>query len=451
MTKKKWALVILCLLLLTGYYKLFYKTYSEKAVAKNADCIAVFDVKRIINTLLWNLITTPSQWKNPSFFSSGKDSVSLDDMVKLPDYIFVFHTAGQPANAWYTVAEIKDADDFSIGLQQYYFQKEDDLYISKKYGIVLLQNGNHLLIGNLAVKDKNYLRQTATELFVHKQYCNRQILEKNVSIKSHLSVQIKTDDRIQENHFIAADFDKEKITVTASLPWKVDADYVVNNFVYNDSSLCTLVFTQPYSKYTDVHSFLPDSSRAVISKAVNFNIDSFILPTNNHYQLDVEGIYSRMDSAVSYSYDDNFNPVKKVVANIVEEPAFNFSVQGNDVNKIYQYWKFNDKLEATSAGELFTPMPFVKSYCYVKNEAKLLITSANYKTHTMNKSVSCILFFKLLVTKIPASFMKYLPDEIIKVTKNIASLEVVINNEKGAIVIQAGINKKKNDLPVIEW
>jgi hypothetical protein len=450
MTKKKWALLILCLLLLTGYYKLFYKTYSEKAVAKSADCIAVFDVKRIVNTLLWNLITTPGQWKKPSFFSYGKDSVSLDDMVKFPDYIFIFHTAGQPANAWYIAAEIKDADNFSKGLKQYQFQKEDDLYVSKKYGIVLLQNGAHLLIGNLAVKDKNYMWQTATELFVNKQYCNRQILEKNVSIKSHLSVQIKTDDHM-ENHFIAADFDEDKITVAISLPWKPDTNHPVNNFLYNDSSICTLAFTQPYAEYTGIHSSLTDSSRAAVSKAVNFNIDSLILPTNNYYQLDVEGIYSRMDSAISYSYDDNFNPVKKVVANIVEEPAFNFSVQGNDVNKIYQYWKFNDKLEATSAGELFTPMPFAKSYCAVKNEHELLITSSNYKTHPMNKSVSCILFFKLLVSKIPASLMKYLPDEIIKVAENIASLEVVANNEKGMVIIRASINKKKNDLPVIEW
>ena len=63
MNKKRWALLVLAAILIFGYYKLFYKTYSEKAVAQNADCVVAIDVKRITNTLMWHFITTPSQWK----------------------------------------------------------------------------------------------------------------------------------------------------------------------------------------------------------------------------------------------------------------------------------------------------------------------------------------------------------------------------------------------------
>ena len=85
MSKKKWALVLLAGLLVFGYIKLFYKTYSETSIAKSADCIVVVDVKRIINTVIWNYITTPSQWKIGKLFSKKSDEISLKDMFVLPD------------------------------------------------------------------------------------------------------------------------------------------------------------------------------------------------------------------------------------------------------------------------------------------------------------------------------------------------------------------------------
>ena len=47
--------------------------------------------------------------------------------------------------------------------------------------------------------------------------------------------------------------------------------------------------------------------------------------------------------------------------------------------------------------------------------------------------------------------MKYLPDEVVALTKNMESLELTVNNEKGQIIIHGIFKKKKNDLPIIEW
>ena len=448
MTKKKWALLLLFILLLAGYLKLFYKTYTEITVAKTADCIIALDVKRVTNTFIWNIITTPSQWKFSSTTDDDKDKVSLDDMVKLPDYVFVFHSVNHPVNAWYTVLEIKDKDDFAKGLQQFHFEKKDGLSASKELGIELIQSGDQLLVGNIAVEDKNFIRQIADELFTKKQYAAKDLLKKNIDAESHLSVQIAKNNFLQSECLIAANFDKNKIAASTGFTPKFNTNFAVNNFMYSDSSLCTLAFTQPYSA---IHSLLPDTAWADISKALNFNIDSLLLPTNTRYQLDIAGIYPRVDSAISYTYDDNFNPVEKVVVNTVEEPAFDFIVQGVDVSPVYNYWKINGKLEQTVAGELFTPIPFVKSYCNVKNEKQLAVTSNNYKVALAKHPVQCILFFKLLLTKIPISLMKYLPDEVVALTKNIESLELIVNNEKGQIIIHGSFNKKKNDLPIIEW
>lgn len=448
MTKKNWVLLLLFILLLVGYIKLFYKTYSETTVAKTADYIIALDTKRITNTFIWNIITTPSQWKFSSSSDDDKDKVSLEDMVRLPDYVFVFHSTNHPLNAWYTVLEIKDKDDFAKGLQQFHFEKKDGLSASKELGIEFIQSGDQLLVGNIAVEDKNFIRQIADELFTQKKYAAKDLLKKNIDAASHLSVQITKNNFLQEEWLISANFDKAKIVASTGFTPKFNTNFAVNNFMYSDSSLCTLAFTQPYPA---IHPLLPDSAWADISKVLNFNIDSLLLPTNTRYQLDIQGIYPRVDSAISYAYDDNFKPVEKVVMNTVEEPAFDFTVQGVDVSPVYNYWKSNSKLEQTAAGELFTPIPFVKSYCSIKNETQLAVTSNNYKAAPAKHSVQCILFFKLMLTKIPPSLMKYLPDEAVALTKNMESLELTVNNEKGQIIIHCIFNKKKNDLPIIEW
>ena len=89
MSKKKWLLLLLCILLVFGYIKLFYKTYNENTIPKTADCIIAIDVKRITNTILWNIITTPSQWKLGGVFFGDKEG-RWRDMITIPDYIFLF-------------------------------------------------------------------------------------------------------------------------------------------------------------------------------------------------------------------------------------------------------------------------------------------------------------------------------------------------------------------------
>ncbi len=446
--KKKWTLVILFLLLLAGWYKLFYKSWNNKSVSKNADIIIAIDVKKITNTLIWQFITTPSQWNKVSVFSSSDvETVSWEDMISLPDYVFIFHSKNHPGNAFYAVVEINDKEDFEKGLRQYHFEKTKyGSYISKETGVELLQNGNKLLLANAAIENKLYIQLVAKDLFHTKEYIAEDELKKNIEAVSHLSVQVKKNDFLSENTIIAGNFDKTKIDINADLLPQKKFVFTENIFSYNDTSLLSLGFTQPSS---EVYKLLSIESRASLTRLLNFNIDSMLLPGNTFYQLAISGIKQRADSAVSYTYDDNFNPVEKKIADTLLEPAYHFTIAGKDADKVYNFWNANGKLEQTDEGKLFTLVPFVKSYCNFLPEL-VTVSPHNYSAPPKNKTTEAILFFNLLFSKIPPELVKYFPQAIQNGISNIESVNVIAQKNNAHLKVRCIINKKKVDLPWVE-
>jgi hypothetical protein len=447
MNKKKWALLVLCVLLVFGYIKLFYKTYSETAVAKSADCIITLDVKRITNTIIWNFITTPSQWKTPAVSKGGKAEVSWKDMVEVPDYIFAFHIKSQPVNVWHTVLQIKDENDFAKGLERYRFKKiNTDEYESKETGVHILKKENNILVSNTTA-DNNYAVQVGNELFIQKKYIAKETLVKLIAAKSHLAIHIAPNSFLQQAGIVTANFDKQKIEISSTLMPNTQYSFAENDFSFSDSSLLALGFTQPSPA---VYALLNDSSKNNISKALSINIDSLFLQSNKYYSLNVAAIQHRVDSAITYEYDDNFNKVEKAVVNNVEEPAFNFTIAGDCVANIYNHCLQNGKIEQTVTGNLFTPMPFVKSYCNIKSEKELSITAANYQPLTPNKNNNCILFLNMLFSKIPASLLKYLPGDVQNAIANMEYLQLSAKKSNTRLVIQCNLYKKNNDLLIIK-
>lgn len=440
--------MVLLGLVLFGYIKLFYKTYAVTAVAANADCIVALDVKRITNTILWNMITTPGQWKKISFSSGKKTEVSWKDMVNIPDYVLAFHVKGQPFNTWYMVLQVKDENDFARGLQFYHFKQLDsNRYAGKDYPCSFFKQGDKILVTNDASENNADLPLVANELFIQKKYIAKQTLEKAIDAKSHLAIYLASDNFLEEPAVIAGNFDKNKIEMSCTLQPKKKFIFTENNFNCNSTSLCTFALTQPSNV---LFSLLSTSDKSNISKALNQDIDSVFLSSNKNYNLEISDIKTRTDSAISYTYDDDFNKVEKKVVNTVQEPAFNFTITGDSVTGIYNYWQRNNKLEPTDAGQLFTSMPFVKSYCKTSATA-LNIMAANYQPASADRNIQAVLFFKLMLTKIPNDLLRYLPDAMAKAIANLESIEFTTNKGQEHLNIYCVLKKKNNDLPVISW
>jgi hypothetical protein len=448
MNKKKWALVILLSISIFGYIKLFYKTYAQSCVAKSADCIVVVDVKRVINTLIWNYITTPSEWKAGKLFSKKSDEISLKDMFILPDYGFAFHTKNQPAQAWYILLTIKDKIDFEKGLLQYKFNRVNNHeYASKVYNTRFYVSGDKVLAAN-AVLDTMYFAAVVNELFIQKKYVAKDILTKAIKQKCHLAMYIAANNFLKTDAVIAANFDKEKIEIKTSISPFAQYNFTESNFAYNSTSLCTAGFTQPAPT---VFNLLSKGTKEKLSAVLNVNVDSVFKTSNKSYSLDVKAIIQRADSAITYTYDEEFNKVEKVVVNNVQEPTFNFTINGNNIPAIYNYLQSSNKLEKTAAGFLFTPMLLAKSYCSIQSQTQLAIVTSGCGTVVTNKYVNAVLFLNLALTKIPPNLQRYLPNNIIKAMSNIATTKLLVTKKNEQLLLWAVFEKKKNDLPLVKF
>ena len=449
MSRKKWALLIILLLLVWGYIHFFYKTYSPTAVTKSADCVIAIDVKKITNTIIWNFITTPGQWNTGNVFKSGTKVISWKDMVKLPDYILPFHVKDQPVNAWYVLLTIKNEADFAKGLLQYQFVKiNTNEYISTASGMHFYQYGNKILVANAAVANKNLLSIVAEELFEKKIFLPAEKLSKLIDAKSHTAILVAANNFLQQDALVTANFNKQQIEIKSTIIPQKEFSFTENNFNYNPGSLCSLGFTQPSPR---IYSLLSDGVKKNISALLNFNIDSLLLPANKYYQLDVSGIQQRTDSAISYSFDEDFNKVENVVVNNLQEPAFDFTITGDSVVKIYRHWQQSNKLETAPGGEIFTAIPFVKSYCNLTGVNELKITSSNYQQSQAEKKQQSILFLNVLLSKIPADLFKYFPTYFSNTMGNIDQMEAGVKKINDQIIFNCLLTKKKSDLPIIKF
>lgn len=448
MKKRKWLLLVLLVLAIWGYIALFYKTYSREMVPKSADGILMLDVKRITNTIIWNAITTPGQWKVGSIFSKKKKEVRLKDMIDIPDYVMAFHIKGQPAGAWFLALDIDDEEDFQNGLQQYHFVKTgSNEYVSGKLRV--LKNGKRILLGNSSEKYRTGFRQAAGELFVTKEFAPDEMIRKAINAKSHLALQINAGTLFESDGIVTANFDKNKIVVGGKFTPR--AEYVPEemNLPCQQRSFYSIGFVQPTPAAYSL--LVSDSTKQKIKRVANIDMDSVFLAGKRFYNFDLKGIISRTDSAITYEMDEDFNRVEKKVVNKVSEPAFDFSISGDSVKNIYRYFQQNDLLEETDKGALFRPMPLVSSYLRQLSDTQLSIRAINYQPASDAKEISCLFFQQLVLDDITPDMWKSAPDGLNKLFSNISRMTIQINKKGKDVIVSGTIQKKKNDLPIFKF
>jgi hypothetical protein len=439
MKKKYWFLILLLGIIIFGYIKLFYSSINKAAVPSNADMVATVDVKKVIRTVVWDIVTHTSKWKIKSSGTDNTDAVDLKDVFVLPDYAHAFHIKGEPANAWYTVLQIKDEALFTKALKQYGFTalyNNQYTSVEKKLGIV--QNGKEIIVSSFAPDSTNNLNAIANTLFVKKDFLPTEKLEQITNANSHVALFVAANNFLKEDAIVKANITNDNINIDGELNPKDAFSFIENNFSSNSNAMLSLGFTQPTKS---VYEAISSTDKVNISKAVGVSMDSLFIPSNKFYQLQVDGIVPRVDSAITYTYDDDFNAIQKVVVNNVDEPMYNFIVVGDSVQTILNNWTNNKTTVQDNNAQLFRPMPLVKSYCTIKDKNTLEIAPKNFTKTSTNENIKAVFFANIMFQKIGYKYLKYFPDEIKNALQKISKTNITCNKNGNTLVLTATVQK----------
>lgn len=367
-------------------------------------------------------------------------------MVSLPDYVFGFHVKNHPVSNWFVLLNIKNQKDFEAGLKQFAFERiNNQEYASAEKGIYLFVQDDKLLAGKAPVADSNRVRRVAKELFTDRTFMPEAELEKAIAAKSHLAVYLSPGDFLKEPAVITAGFNKTEIRISGSLSPQRQYAFSEEKFTYDKQSVFAAGFCQPPPA---LYNLLPVAGKEKLSKAINLQVDSVMLPGNTSYSLQLQELKEKMDTAITYTYDEEFNKVENLTINKIQEPSFLFFIKGNDINPLYRYLQQNNKLEQSASGAVFLPMPLVKTYCSRQADSLLVLTAYNFAAGTASEKKQAVFFFHSAPEKIPAAQWRFFPGTITSALSNMAEIELTAVKNGEQILITGTCTKKKNNRPL---
>lgn len=339
---------------------------------------------------------------------------------------------------------IKDEDEFNRGLQEYGFAADDkDEYASSKLGVEFIKRNDKILIGNFNIKDKSFIHAVAAELFDRQEYMDEATIKKITSAPNHFSIFMQKNNFLQEDLIINGNFKNGEMLIAADIKPLPQFSFTEGTFDIYNKSLLNFAVTQPSLQ---VYQLMPEKIRSSVSTALNFNIDSLFVPQNDKYYLDIQGIKSRVDSAISYTYDDDFNKVEKVVVNNVQEPSFNFIVYKKDSSGLMGYWKRNKNIEGDS--DLFVSVPFVKTYAVDKKNA-VSLTSLNYTEEGSITKFNGIAYLDVNPGKIPSDLLKFFPDQVISAVEKFNSVKMFAIKHQDFVHLTVSLTSKISNKPFL--
>jgi hypothetical protein len=370
---KSYLFKIILLLIALGsittlYWLGYHKNYDEKCIPINADGIVMIDVKNIQNYYIFSYLKNPSQWQIGTSKIKKKINLSLFG-IETPDYLAFFHLENQPITQWFTVAKIENETDFEKAIITSHFTKIKlsnpfTGYYSRALDLFVVRYSNQILCCTSTSRQNKVAIQVAEDLFIKRQFLDAKKTEKTIGTTNEVTVWIKKNSQLEEDGIVNINFKDQEIVAEGQLKCNSKLQKATP-FTQNPNALLSLGFNFEMIRNQNIlkkHS-------VQINKIIGFNLDSILAHNPTKTELVLNQMVEKKDSAISYDYDDDFNPIKKVVVHTSREPSFYFSIQTENPEKVYSYLKSQ---KAIDNQEVFVNFPLAQTKTSVRNNTLVL-------------------------------------------------------------------------------
>jgi hypothetical protein len=425
------------------YWYGYHKNYDEKSIPKNTDGIVIVDVKNIRNYFMFSYLKTPSQWQS-CISNFGKNKrLSLSRFgIEVPDYMAFCHIENQPINQWFVVAKIINETDFEKATIGSHFIKTKlntsfTGYLSKELGLFIVRHSNQILCCN-ATQQQQTAIQVAEDLFLKHQFLDPKKIKNTIGTSNAATVWIKKNSLLQNDAILNLNLEDQQIIIEGQLKWKPKF-IKTTSFFQNPNTLLSLGFN--FEMIRNQNSLKRNSVQ--INKLIGFDLDSILAHNPTKTELVLNEIIEKKDSAISYDYDDDFNPIKKVVVHTSREPSFYFSMQTEDSKKVYLYLKSQ---KAIDNHEVFVNFPLAQTKASIRNNT--LVLDANLSKQSPSASTtSKIAYLHFNFNKLQAKDWHYIiaKNKKLQLLKSFKTLSVDLTEKDNSGYFQARLKTKDRE------
>lgn len=323
--KKKLIAFVILMVLICGYFTLYYRNKELKFIPRNADVIVLMDMKKATRQYISSYLSHPSEWLSNKNGKQSNVSI-LESGIKIPDFLQIFHIEHTKFSDWYCILELKDKEKFLTYLKQERFAGEGNGIFHKEHLFVKIE-GDQCIFGTSGSAFENINRlflefsqrtNFTSDLFIDRSLGSISFISKNKIRNFSLdlnsdNIEIRTSG--SQDHFVSviSKIQQENTFISAQL----NAENINN---------LTSIFDRNF--------------------AGSASID-YVKATAELQQVN--------DTIITYGYDDDFNEIEKKTVQKIIQPNYFVALKSSAPEKTDQY--FRDK-KWINAQDQFTAIPF---------------------------------------------------------------------------------------------
>jgi hypothetical protein len=447
---------IVILLITIGSMTIFYwygyhKTFDEKCIPQNADGIVMADVKNIRNYFIFSYLKNPSQWQWNLGDNRINKRLDLSNYgIETQDYLAFFHIKNQPVTQWFLSSKIENETVFEKAIAKAHFHKTTlqnrmTSYYSESMALFIVRHSSQILLSNIPENQKNIALKTAEDLFLKKLFLDTKKIQKTIDTPNAITIWIEKNSLLEEDGIVNVNLKNQEIQAEGLLKLKSKYRKEVQ-FSQNPNALLSFGFN-----FEMLHNqkFITDNS-AKINKIIGFDLDSILSHNPTKTELLLNEIVEKKDSAISYDYDDDFNPIKKVIIHTSREPSFSFSMQTDDSKKVYNYLKTQNAIDNH---QVFVNFPLAKTKTSIRNNA-LTLEANPLKKPSLQNSTPKIGYLQLQINKLQSKDWRFIiaKNKNFEFLKSFETLTIELTPKSNSAFFQAHLKTKneKNLISVIK-
>ncbi|RPD95965.1 hypothetical protein EGM88_10875 [Aureibaculum marinum] len=356
--KKKWFYFLLVLAVFVGVMYLWrYKQSQifEKRVPSFATKVINVNLRQIENQLLFDFLANPivyikSRKKKDSI---KKTNTFLTKGVRIPKNILFYTNSEELKNNWFSsVIYLSNTPKFSAYLLEEKFKKEEvgDFVFYKKDKVILAIKNEQLIIA-LNFRKPSIEPSIFELLFNNQNFLNKNATELKPIVNSQRDVSFSFGD-----DFLEAWFSKGTLTIKGRLSSNL---FIVNsNDRINKNGIVS--YAGKINKNNQLFKQFYADRKDKFNELTHLSLDSIISKWNGKISMNITAIDQKIDTIVSYEYDDDFNKVEKKVIQKQNIPTLALKLGQENTFSLSNYFYRKNAIQVVENDTVFTAIPILK-------------------------------------------------------------------------------------------